>query len=166
MLALLDAGASIDAADVQGLTALAHAALNGQEDCVCTLLIAGPALPTSWPADEEEEAAEAQALIRDTAQWLGLLPAVAAAGESTADATTAPASPGGPAQAQGAGAALDDALRSDVCCPITHEVMEDPVIAADGTTYQRQAIAGEAVVRAGWRGAGGRVCLVAMLVLA
>ncbi|PRW56453.1 ankyrin 2,3 unc44 [Chlorella sorokiniana] len=37
-------------------------------------------------------------------------------------------------------AALDEALRSEVCCPITHEVMADPVIAADGTTYERQAI--------------------------
>jgi hypothetical protein len=29
-----------------------------------------------------------------------------------------------------------------LCCPITHEVFKDPVVAADGITYERQAITG------------------------
>ena len=28
-----------------------------------------------------------------------------------------------------------------LCCPITHEVLRDPVVAADGITYERRAIA-------------------------
>ncbi|KAJ1454155.1 hypothetical protein M885DRAFT_427227, partial [Pelagophyceae sp. CCMP2097] len=28
----------------------------------------------------------------------------------------------------------------EVCCPITHEVMQDPVLAADGHSYERCAI--------------------------
>lgn len=27
-----------------------------------------------------------------------------------------------------------------LCCPITHEVLRDPVVAADGITYERHAI--------------------------
>ena len=28
----------------------------------------------------------------------------------------------------------------EVCCPITHQVMEDPVVAADGHSYERDSI--------------------------
>lgn len=27
-----------------------------------------------------------------------------------------------------------------LCCPITHEVLREPVVAADGITYERKAI--------------------------
>lgn len=33
-----------------------------------------------------------------------------------------------------------DALRKTICCPVTHDVMQDPVVAADGHTYERAAI--------------------------
>ena len=29
----------------------------------------------------------------------------------------------------------------DLCCPISQELMEDPVVAADGITYERRCIA-------------------------
>lgn len=29
---------------------------------------------------------------------------------------------------------------NEFCCPITHEIMADPVIASDGHTYEREAI--------------------------
>ncbi|PRW56411.1 ankyrin repeat [Chlorella sorokiniana] len=139
LLSLLEAGAAIDATDEQGLTALQLAALEGQEHCVHTLLLAGAALPTSFPGIDEEAAAQAQSLIQEAAQLL--LAAPDADGDSAAAAEAAEAaSPAEPA-ASAAAAALDDALLSDVCCPITHELMEDPVLAADGTTYERQAIA-------------------------
>jgi hypothetical protein len=32
-------------------------------------------------------------------------------------------------------------LSDMLCCPITHEVFQDPVLAADGVTYERSAIA-------------------------
>ncbi|CAN0146708.1 unnamed protein product, partial [Laminaria digitata] len=32
------------------------------------------------------------------------------------------------------------ALRDEFSCPITRELMRDPVIAADGHTYDREAI--------------------------
>ena len=41
-----------------------------------------------------------------------------------------------------------DELPEDLCCPITCELMKDPVITADGTTFERCAIAE-------WRGGGG-----------
>jgi len=44
------------------------------------------------------------------------------------------------------------ALLGALCCPITHEPMQDPVVAADGNSYERQAIQG-----------GYRLCLVADL---
>ena len=28
----------------------------------------------------------------------------------------------------------------ELCCPISHELMEDPVVAADGQTYERAAV--------------------------
>ena len=33
-----------------------------------------------------------------------------------------------------------DELPEDLCCPITCELMKDPVITADGTTFERCAI--------------------------
>lgn len=33
-----------------------------------------------------------------------------------------------------------DQVSELLCCPITHEVLHDPVVAADGITYERQAI--------------------------
>ncbi|PRW57847.1 ankyrin repeat [Chlorella sorokiniana] len=145
LVALLEAGADINAPCQAGLTACLLAALAGQEHCVWTLLMSGAAPTASFPgaaADEGTElleaAEEAQALIQDAAERLGLLqPAAqaAAAGGGNAALAAMPAAPAAPA-----GAALDDALRGELCCPITHEVMTDPVIAADGTTYERQAI--------------------------
>ncbi|PRD23410.1 UNVERIFIED_CONTAM: Wdsub1 [Trichonephila clavipes] len=34
----------------------------------------------------------------------------------------------------------DEMLTNEFCCPITQEVMRDPVVAADGYSYERQAI--------------------------
>ena len=48
---------------------------------------------------------------------------------------TPPAAPSPPAD-------LDPALLSQLVCPITHEVMVDPVFASDGTTFERAAIQG------------------------
>ena len=146
MLALLEAGAAaaIDAKDHQGLAAVQLAAIGGHDHCGCTLLMAGAALPSDPAGAKSEEALSAQPLIEEAAERMGLLHASAAARGAAATEPTA--------AAPASGAALDDALRSDVCCPTTHEVMEDPVISADGTSYERQAIAGEAVVRAGRHG--------------
>lgn len=33
-----------------------------------------------------------------------------------------------------------DQVSELLCCPITHEVLVDPVVAADGITYERSAI--------------------------
>jgi hypothetical protein len=33
-----------------------------------------------------------------------------------------------------------DQVSELLCCPITHEVLRDPVVAADGITYERRAI--------------------------
>ena len=44
-------------------------------------------------------------------------------------------------QAPEAAAAVTASTPPSFCCPITHEVMHDPVIAADGHTYERVAIA-------------------------
>jgi hypothetical protein len=35
-----------------------------------------------------------------------------------------------------------DQVSELLCCPITHEVFKDPVVAADGITYERSAITG------------------------
>lgn len=160
MLALIEAGADIDAttessgwpsAEGLELTALQQAAVHGHQHCVCTLLLAGAALPTSLPGVADLESAEqAHALIQETAECLGLMSAPAAAGDSERA--------GAAAAAATAGAALDDALRGEVCCPITHEVMEDPVIAADGTTYERAAIESECCGEPAVAGVAG--CLV------
>jgi hypothetical protein len=37
---------------------------------------------------------------------------------------------------------LEPAVLGDLLCPITQEPMRDPVLAADGTTYERRAIEG------------------------
>ncbi|KAF8791075.1 WD repeat, SAM and U-box domain-containing protein 1-like [Argiope bruennichi] len=34
----------------------------------------------------------------------------------------------------------DEMVLNEFCCPITHEVMRDPVVAADGYSYEKQAI--------------------------
>ena len=83
---------------------------------------------------------------------------VCAAAEGHVAAAAAPVTPlpateiaagqpaGGPTAAAAAAAVpplpLDPTLLSDLCCPITHEPMSDPVVAADGTTYERAAIEG------------------------
>lgn len=35
---------------------------------------------------------------------------------------------------------FDDEIEQSLCCPITFEIMKDPVIAVDGHTYERKAI--------------------------
>lgn len=37
-------------------------------------------------------------------------------------------------------APVSDGIPDEFLCPITHEVMKDPVIAADGYSYEREAI--------------------------
>jgi hypothetical protein len=44
---------------------------------------------------------------------------------------------------QGLPASTLSGLLSDLLCPITQEPMRDPVVAADGRTYERTAIEGE-----------------------
>ena len=154
MLALLEAGGidSIDAADAQGWTPLQLAAIEGHEPCVCTLLMAGSALPSIFPYDEEGSYEPAVDAIQGAAEWLGLLSDTPDDEGSDAEGGSAGSS-GGTDSSEGAdsdsepdvppGAALDDALHSELCCPITNDVMQDPVIAADGTTYERHAIEGK-----------------------
>ena len=36
--------------------------------------------------------------------------------------------------------AIDPALHQFFLCPLTHQLMADPVVAADGHTYEREAI--------------------------
>ncbi len=98
--------------------------------------MAGSSLPSfDFQAGADQLHADAAALIQQAAVQLGLLPDPAH-GAGAAGGRAAAATP--------AGAALDDALlRSEVCCPITHEIMEEPVIAADGTTYEKHAIESE-----------------------
>jgi hypothetical protein len=75
---------------------------------------------------------------------------VAAAVTSTADAAAGPLpapSAGVPASTPPLAAPrpptdLDPALTSQLVCPITQELMADPVFAADGTTFERSAIQG------------------------
>ena len=38
---------------------------------------------------------------------------------------------------------MDPSLAAELLCPITHEAMADPVVAADGNTYERAALEGE-----------------------
>ena len=45
--------------------------------------------------------------------------------------------------------ALDDDLLQQLCCPITHEPMSDPMVATFGHTYERAAIEGGSLKR-GW----------------
>lgn len=56
-----------------------------------------------------------------------------------------------PGQGVSAGPAVDPMY----LCPITTEVMDDPVIAADGYTYERSAIEEWFKKRCGAGGAGG-----------
>lgn len=170
MLALLEAGADFSATDERGLTPLQLAAVEGQEHCVATLLAAGAPLPASFSAGDGtddaasdevacEEACAAAALIQQIAGDLGLLPAAHAPAWGGAAPTSA-AAPAAPSGCGGASAALDDCLCNDVCCPITHEVMEQPVIAADGTTYEKSAIQCVVCVACMARCVGCRACLL------
>lgn len=96
---------------------------------VCTLLPAGPAsLPVSGGS------------------------ASSTGGRSCSTSGT---SGGGGPGAGGARAQLDEGVLSELLCPITQEPMADPVLAADGETYERASIQG------GWghaMGGVGRVC--------
>jgi len=35
----------------------------------------------------------------------------------------------------------------ELCCPISHQLMEDPVVAGDGFTYERSCIEGSSAVK-------------------
>ena len=61
---------------------------------------------------------------------------MAAVASVEAEASSALAAPAAPATADN-----DDEPPDELICPITQEVMEDPVVAADGHTYERAAIA-------------------------
>ena len=124
LVALLEAGADVQACDSDGRTALQHAAAAGHEHCVWTLLLAPGCLPSGDDASDE--------LIAGAMAALGL----AESGGSNKGSAEPPAA------AANASAVLDEALQAEVLCPITHEPMRDPVVAADGTTYERQAIEG------------------------
>lgn len=118
MISLIEAGADVNATDEDGLSALDLAAIMEQEHCVCTLLLAG----ASVSADAADEP-----VVHRAMQQLGLVaePCCDCAAQATRTSQ------------------LSDALRGEACCPITHDVFSDPVVAADGTTYERSAIESE-----------------------
>jgi hypothetical protein len=64
---------------------------------------------------------------------------------AAAEVAPAPASPVPPSSAT----SLPPGLLSELMCPITQEPMRDPVVAADGHTYERSAIEGGLIGVAG-----------------
>lgn len=67
-------------------------------------------------------------------------PCCPAAEKPPSATASAPIPPQAPAPAPAL--CLGDDLLSELCCPITQEPMQDPVLAADGQTYERSAIQG------------------------
>ena len=55
-------------------------------------------------------------------------------------AREAPATPGAPAERSARRTGID-LLPEELTCPLTFELMVDPVVTADGQTYERAAIA-------------------------
>eukprot|EP00887_Chlorella_sp_A99_P002971 scaffold24.g2971.t1 len=128
-------------------------------------LAAGPGVPEPAAADKSADS-EAEAELAQLMREMGVSPAAAGAwggaGPSTAAiaADLTPVRPASPTQhplqpvgsRQGADgtstigsgrvaeAAARDALVCELLCPITREPMRDPVLAADGRTYERAAI--------------------------
>ena len=128
VLTLLEAGAPLQARDSEGRTALQVAAAAGQEHCVLTLLAEGESVGPGDAADE---------LIAAAMQTLGLAPEGSAAPPLPLQPPPPPAS---------SGSALDETLAAEVLCPITHEVVSSPVVAAGSSTCERAAIGGERVL--------------------
>ena len=64
------------------------------------------------------------------------------AGTATGALLPAPPASALPSAALSSPTDLDPALLSQLVCPITQEVMADPVSTADGTTFERSAIQG------------------------
>ena len=117
MIALLEAGADIRAtADEElptGHEGLAPRGLTALEHAHCVSTLL--LAGASIPA-----AAAEQPLIQAAVEQLGL---------DEPSASTA--------------AELAETLRAELTCPITHENMERPVVAAEGSTYERSAIESE-----------------------
>lgn len=102
----------------------------------------------------EQPASEPPASSRPTAAAAAVEQPVPAPAVAQAPATPAAAPAPAPAAAGctadqpsgahvgGTAAGLDPALLADLACPLTLELMHDPVVAADGCTYERAAIAG------------------------
>lgn len=120
---------------------------------------AAEAPPASEADTELDQLLLEMGVSEDAARaWGGTGPVAADA--AAAGAVTAPEPPAAPAQqvqlAGGAvsdpasassggsnvvvGAAALEAVISELLCPITHELMRDPVLAADGCTYEHTAI--------------------------
>mmetsp|Transcript_42509 Transcript_42509/g.136389 ORF Transcript_42509/g.136389 Transcript_42509/m.136389 type:complete len:143 (-) Transcript_42509:101-529(-) len=78
-----------------------------------------------------------------TAEWREGEGAAMGRGGGSVGGGRAPGSAAGAGAGAGGGAAhddLDSGLPEDVICPITQEVMENPVVAADGFSYEQGAI--------------------------
>ena len=108
-----------------------------------------PAAVQSETAPAEPDAAELEQLMQQLG--LGAAPEGSGSRGRTSTATPEPVScdpPAPPAAPPASSAAtparqpFDPSLLSDLCCPITHEPMADPVVVADGGTYERAAIEG------------------------
>ena len=106
--------------------------------------------PLAAPTEHRAAAASAAASVAASpaAASAAASPAAAAGSEGSAAAAAAAAGGSGDAGAAAGppGEGMGEDLLSELCCPITTEPMDDPVLAADGETYERSAIAGRQVL--------------------
>jgi hypothetical protein len=101
---------------------------------------ADPAPVQSCPADATASCPADQPTTPGLGAAQQGLPSRASADKCSPQLPPVPAQQPVKAEAQAAG--LDEGLLADLLCPITQELMEDPVVAADGETYERAAIQG------------------------
>jgi len=98
------------------------------------------AAPSTAPAEEQGmPAREAEPSVTTVATASRNAEETASAAESSQKDAFSPASAAGPSRA-GAALVEHSAVPSDLLCPITYELMLDPVFTVDGSTYERRAI--------------------------
>ncbi|EFN50465.1 hypothetical protein CHLNCDRAFT_142667 [Chlorella variabilis] len=103
-------------------------------------------LPTMHPHHHLPQHQAQQAQHSQAHTLAAALGQLAAQAGGRGPAPLAPPSPGAhhglpPMHAGGGAAALNGSLPHHFYCPLTRQLMSDPVLAADGVTYERQAIA-------------------------
>ncbi|PRW45693.1 Structure-specific endonuclease subunit SLX1 [Chlorella sorokiniana] len=142
---LLAAGAEVDLADNRQFTPLYSAAgvKQGGAECVRLLLAAG-ASTAARDVDGFTPLHRAASFQHVSTAVVQQLLAAAPAMQPAKQPAAPPARPTSARLAAAAsGLGLDGSLMTNLlCCPITQEPLADPVLAADGQTYERGAMEG------------------------